>query len=172
MAYCFSTLADGRVLDVFAITPKMPTYLVAFVVSDFTYVKSANDKYRVYARPDYITQGSADFALEVAVPIIEELEDYTKASYSLNKIYQISLPHFSAGAMENWGLVTYRESALLYNKGTSTISSKQSTEVVIAHEFVHQWFGDLVGPKWWSYLWLNEGFASFLQYEIGGKVSL
>lgn len=148
----------------------MPTYLVAFVVSDFKYV--GDNYHRVYARPDYIDNGYGDFALEVGVPVIQALEEYTKVPYSLEKIYQISLPHFSAGAMENWGLVTYRESALLYNKGTTTISSKQSTEVVISHEFVHQWFGDLVGPKWWSYLWLNEGFASFLQYEIGGKVRM
>lgn len=73
--------------------------------------------------------------------------------------------------MENWGLVTYRESALLYNSSTKTVATKQSIEVVISHEFTHQWFGDLVGPQWWTYLWLNEGFASFLQYEIGGKVS-
>lgn len=148
----------------------MPTYLVAFVVSDFTYVENGN--HRVYARPDYISKGYGDFALDVGSPILEALEEYTKVPYSLKKMYQISLPHFSAGAMENWGLVTYRESALMYGKSISTTSTKQSIEVVISHEFVHQWFGDLVGPKWWSYLWLNEGFASFLQYEIGGKVRL
>lgn len=97
------------------------------------------------------------------------LEDYTLIPYPLEKLYQIAVPSMG-GAMENWGLVTYSESGLLYKNNENTAIQKQATELVIAHEFVHQWFGDLVGPSWWSYLWLNEGFASFLQYKIGGKV--
>lgn len=147
----------------------MSTYLVAFVVSDFAYKQSGNQ--RVYARPYYIDYGDGDFALEVAVPMLEALEEYTEIPYSLEKMYQISIPHFSAGAMENWGLVTYRESYLMYNKTTTTTSTKQSIELVIAHEYVHQWFGDLVSPQWWNYIWLNEGFARYLQYVIGGVVS-
>lgn len=164
----FSSLADGRIQDTFETTPLMSTYLVAFVISDFAYHEK--DKYRVYSTPEHISAGDADFALDVSIPAIAALEEYTKVEYPLEKLYQIAIPHMS-GAMENWGLVTYNESRLLYNKQEKTAIEKQNTEVVIAHEFVHQWFGDLVGPSWWSYLWLNEGFASFLQYEIGGKVS-
>lgn len=147
----------------------MSTYLVAFIVSDFTYIEAENQ--RVYSRPDYIEYGNGDFALSVGIPCLKALEEYTGVNYSLSKMYQASIPDFSAGAMENWGLVTYRETALLFNKTTTTTSSKQSIEVVIAHEYTHQWFGDLVGPEWWSYLWLNEGFASYLQYHVGAVVS-
>lgn len=157
-------------MDIFETSVKMSTYLVAFIVSDFEYVESG--KQRVYSRPDSIKNGDANFALDVAITILDELEEYTGVPYSLEKMYQASIPQFSAGAMENWGLVTYRETALLFNKTTTTTGSKQSIEVVIAHEYTHQWFGDLVGPQWWSYLWLNEGFASYLQYIIGGKVTI
>lgn len=148
----------------------MSTYLLAFIVSDYTYIEGYRQ--RVYSRPEYIANGDAAFALDVGISALEALESYTGINYTLSKMYQASIPQFSAGAMENWGLVTYRESALLFNKTTTTTSSKQSTEVVIAHEYAHQWFGDLVSPKWWKYIWLNEGFASYLQYYIGDKVGV
>lgn len=156
-------------MDIFETSVKMSTYLVAFVVSDYKYAEEENQ--RVYSRPDYIENGDANFALSVGVPCLKALANYTGVPYSLTKMYQISIPDFSAGAMENWGLVTYRESALIFNKSTTTTSSKQSIEVIISHEFAHQWFGDLVSPEWWNYLWLNEGFASYLQYHIGAVVS-
>lgn len=169
--YSYSRKYDeNREIDIFETTVKMSTYLLAFIVSDYTYIEGYRQ--RVYSRPEYIANGDAQFALDVGIPALEALENYTSINYTLSKMYQASIPQFSAGAMENWGLVTYRETGLLFNKTTVTTSSKQAIEVVIAHEYSHQWFGDLVSPKWWKYIWLNEGFASYLQYYIGDKVGL
>lgn len=166
--FYFRPYDEYRYIDVFETTVKMSTYLLAFIVSDFTYIEGYRQ--RVYSRPQYIANGDAAFALDVGIDTLEALETYTRVNYTFSKIYQVSIPQFSAGAMENWGLVTYREAYLLFNKSTVTTSTKQSIELVIAHEYVHQWFGNLVSPKWWKYIWLNEGFARYLQYYIGDKV--
>nr|CAD7397317.1 unnamed protein product [Timema poppensis] len=138
----------------------MSTYLVAFVVSDFE--KTSEDSVSIWHRPGL--QSQALYSASVSPKIIDKLEEFTGVSYHLPKMDEVAVPDFSAGAMENWGLVTYRERALLFEEGVSTSSYKQSIATVIAHEFGHQWFGDLVGPRWWSYLWLNEGFATYFEF--------
>ncbi|XP_015517541.2 uncharacterized protein LOC107222622 [Neodiprion lecontei] len=160
--YTYEDSTDGKIWTVFETTPIMPTYLVAFVVSDFIAIKSDDETYNVWTKPPAIDQ--AQYVFDIGRIELAELENYTNISYMLPKMDQISIPDFSAGAMENWGLVTYRESMFLYEENVSTLSTKRSIATVISHEFGHQWFGNLVSPAWWKYLWLNEGFATYFQY--------
>lgn len=137
----------------------MSTYLVAFVVSDFKNLTDGN--FSVWARPSALE--SARYALEVGPKILRFFESYFNISYPLPKLDMIALPDFGAGAMENWGLVTFREVTMLHDPVISAPLNKQRVATIIAHELAHQWFGNLVTPVWWSDLWLNEG--TFLFYD-------
>lgn len=138
----------------------MSTYLVAFVISDFHSL--GKNKFKVWARPAAIDQ--ARYALKIGTAALKLLEDLFQQKYILPKMDMVAVPDFAAGAMENWGLVTYREIRMLYDEKESSVLAQQSVASVIVHEITHMWFGNLVTPEWWSYLWLSEAFARFFQY--------
>ncbi|XP_043289617.1 aminopeptidase N-like [Venturia canescens] len=149
-------------------TKIMSPYLVAFVVSDFKYLSNSDGSFRVFARNNKIHLGR--FAQAIGPKELAMLEKFTNIKYQLSKMDNFAIPQFLAGAMENWGLVTYRESALLYDEKSMTTETKQAIASVISHEFAHQWFGNLVSPFWWEFTWLNEGFANYFQYWITDQV--
>ncbi|KAG8375703.1 hypothetical protein BUALT_Bualt10G0128100 [Buddleja alternifolia] len=146
-------------------SPIMSTYLVAVVVGLFDYVEDHTPDgiaVRVYCQVGKASQGK--FALDVAVKTLGLYKEYFEVPYSLPKLDQVAIPDFAAGAMENYGLVTYRETALLYDDKHSAAANKQRVATVVAHELAHQWFGNLVTMEWWTHLWLNEGFATWVSY--------
>ncbi|XP_062540207.1 aminopeptidase N-like [Armigeres subalbatus] len=166
-------LPERKKLVTFRRTPAMQTYLLAFLVSDYAVKRDfANSTKKItvqsMSRPTRADQLS--YSLDASIKLIDELQTYFDHPYEMNKLDSVGIPNtdFSAGAMENWGLVTYLESYFLISESSSD-NNRRSVATVIAHELAHQFFGNLMAPKWWSYLWLNEGFATLYEYYLADR---
>jgi tricorn protease interacting factor F2/3 len=158
-------LDDGRKRVRFSQTPRMSTYLICFAIGEFEFVEDEGRvRVRAAATPGMVEH--ARFGLEFGRKSLEFCEDYYGIKYPLEKLDLIAIGDFAAGAMENWGAITFRENLLLHYPQVTSKAGEQRICEVIAHEMAHQWFGNLVTPSDWKYLWLNESFATYFGYGV------
>ena len=164
---------ETRIGDVicFNTTPPMPSYLVCFICGYYDSISAPGP--RDLPVTVFTPQGESDtgrFALEVAVKALDYFEEFFSTPFTLPKIDLVAVPDFYIGAMENWGLLTFRETSLLFERGEASTSSQQYVSILVTHEVAHQWFGNLVGVEWWDQLWLKEGFATWISFLAVDKI--
>ena len=159
----------GKHTVAFATTPKMSTYLVAWLVGDFQCSEGKSDgvPIRACATPDKVKL--TEFALDAAKWDLKYYDKYFGIKYPLAKLDLVAIPDFEAGAMENFGCITFRETEMLVDAKDGALPAKKEVATTVAHEMAHQWFGDLVTPAWWDNLWLNEGFATWMESKAAAK---
>lgn len=156
---------SGKKAVKFNKSPLMSTYLVAFIVGELNYIETNEFRIpvRVYAPPGQDIEHGR-FSLNLAAKTLAFYEKVFGSEFPLPKMDQVAIPDFAAGAMENWGLVTYRVVDLLLDEKSSGAATKERVAEVVQHELAHQWFGNLVTMDWWEGLWLNEGFATWTSW--------
>ncbi len=160
-----ASYSEGKTGVRFQQTPKMSTYLVFFGVGDFNVTEDTTDsRVRIVTIPG--RENYRRYGLEFGTKALRFCEDYFNIPYPLPKLDLIAVPDFAFGAMENWGAITFRENLLLYYPGITSRAGEERICEVIAHEIVHQWFGNLVTPSDWRYLWLNESFATYFGFGV------